>query len=352
MPSVTFSSTLFSGGTDIVKSGVKMWRFTGSGAYIEFTTKESEISLILGSNSDCSNALKIQLYKNGVYIKDIDIVNCKFGTGYDAFLWSAKNPFAGQTVTIRVTATASATEYVMVGGIDASLNELKYKTADYLAFHINNDADKIISSATGAQNYAIQEKTTGLFGGESHGGEYMSRRNVFCDDIMLEMVSGTYKVCSRLSIEQRSQVVWRDSNPAINLQVKSQIKMTSDGSQFIGDFIPSNLIATTAYFSMFTYQGTFDRVYIPKYVDTSVLDSPVQIQMPQASGFKAVNNVGSMVESSWSLIFKNNTKYAPYLQRKPQGNLYDKFYYGLAIPPDNGVKLEPLRFVSVRKYSI
>jgi hypothetical protein len=352
MPSVTFTSTLFSGGSTIFKNGVKMWRFTGSGAYIEFTTKESEISLLLGSNSDCSAALKIQLYKSGVYIKDLDLVNCKFGTGYDAFLWSAKNPFAGQTVTIRVTATASATEYVMVGGIDASLNELKYKTADYLAFHINNDADKIISSATGAQNYAIQEEKTGLFGGESHGGEYMARRNVFFDDIMSEMVSGTYSVCSRLSIEQLSQVVWGSFSPAVSLVVKSQIKLTSEGSQFIGDFTPYNLVATTAYFSMFAYQGTFDRVYIPKYVDTSVLNSPVQIQMPQASGFKAANNVGSMVECSWSLIFKNNTKYKPYLQRKPQDNLYDKFYYGLAIPPDNGVKLEPLRFVSVRTYSI
>lgn len=352
VPEVTFSSTLFSGGATVFKNGVKMWRFTGAGAYMEFQTSADELSLILGANSDCSAALKIQLYKDGVYIKDLDVVKCNIGYGYDAFLWSAKNPYAGQVVTVRLTATTSATEYVMVGGIDATLNSLKYSSADYIAFHINNDADKIISSATGAQNYAIQEKTTGLFGGESHGGEYVSRRNVRFDDTLMSLVTGTYFVCSRVSIEQRSQVVWKDTPPLINMEIKSQLTLTSEGSQFIGDFLPTNLIATTAYFSMFTYQGTYNRVYHPRYVDTSQVTVPTQIQMPQASGFKAMHPLGRMVECSWSMIYKNNPEYAPYLQRMPQGNPYDKFYYGVAIPPDGGVELEPLRFVTLRKYSL
>ncbi len=351
VPEVTFTSTLFDGGGNVFKNGVRMWRFQGAGAFMEFQTSESEISLLLGSNEQNSASLKIQLFLDGAYVKDLDVVKCSFGSEYDAFIWSAKNPYAGRKVTVRISATNGENEYVMVGGIDAAINELKYDSADHIAFHINNDPDKVISGATGAQNYAVQELSTGLFGGESHGGEYVSRRNVYFDSKLQVLKSGTFFVCSRVSVEQRSQVVWKDVDPVITMEVKSQIMMTSEGSQFVGDFIPKNVVATTAYFSMFTYQGTFNRVYIPRYVDTSQLTEPVQIQMPQASGFKAVNSVGAMVECSWSLIFKNNAKYKPYLQRKPQGNLYDKFYYGLAIPPDNGVKLSPLSFVSVRKYS-
>lgn len=336
------------GAASKIQNGFKFNQVAGNGHYLEYDVNEDaeEISILIAGSgsSDAAALLEIRDYA-GVVLKS-ESVNCKLAT-LDLFIYKTSHPKSGQPVKVRLTKTSGS--FLNVGGVNATFDGFISRDIDYISYYVNNDQDKQISSLSGAQNYAVQEHNSLLFGGESHGGESIISQDVYLDDDLYIPVTGSYKVCNSIKVVRETLIDWGSGNTC---NVKATITINGSGSEFVGNFDPSvGFLARTWYSPMITVNDSYKEMLMPTYYDaTGNVASDVAVPSINSQGFKARGPGGKIVSAEWSQVFKQNPNYNPYWSLKPSGSSSHKYYHGIAVNSSAGVSIDEFSYNCVRKY--
>ncbi|CAB5642857.1 hypothetical protein [Providencia rettgeri] len=251
------------------KNKVKFHQLQGSsGGYVEFetNTKNKDIGILYASTPTTENPLVVSIYAGDVLLQETEIVaTAGVGDTFETVLTYVNNPRPSSLIKIRIHNKSE--RYCYVAGINAEFDKDISDDIDSIYWSIfNTTSGKVIRpTQTGAMCYVFREESTGLFGGESHGGEVPSLQQFIVDNRERVLKSGEMFSCESFRVVQETQIKWNDT---AKINCFTEHRFNSDGThEFTGSFIPSpNFKASLAYCPMFTVDyDYFKKIKTPEF---------------------------------------------------------------------------------------
>ncbi|MEX0397290.1 hypothetical protein KDV94_15555 [Providencia rettgeri] len=249
---------------------------------------------------------------------------------------------------MRVKVIKGSDRFAYIAGINANFDNHVADDIDKLYWSIFNKTQLIRPTQTGAMCYVFKESTTGLFGGESHGGETPLLQKIYVDNVDVSLVNDTIFSCESFRVVQETKIDWNKEN---SIKCFTEHRFNGDGThEFIGSFLPSdNFYASAAYCPMLTVDSNyFRRVTFPEsikmdnYPDKSSVTFNYAINKFEIQGKDNAFTTGLVWSSSL-----NNNKISNLLV-KPYGDNSTKLYAGPVV--SEALLLKPFSIHQFRYY--
>ncbi|MFO4711773.1 hypothetical protein V5H05_09505 [Vibrio cholerae] len=306
------------------------------GSYVRFATKERKIRVLIAGTQTTSQSVEISLIGGSGNVYRTETINPRTsqsgGTGkFKLFIAEFENLSDLTTVQVKQT-DATAPAYVL--GVNAEFNDLTSYDIDTKVHQNYADVnDTFRANASGAMNYAIQEASTSLFGGESHGGETVLSASFMLDTINYFPESGDVKVCATLTINQETLIDWGDGKTVGVKQ--SQRYRNGAVTEFTASFKPSiGFKAKQFYVGMLTNNNHFTDVTFPivRNFPKGVVN---QVELPKSNYFEVVSESGIYHNGISFEDFTANSVSQNFYYANAFGPQHNKFYTGYVSRIDN-----------------
>lgn len=333
------------------KNSVKFHQIQGGGTgtlFVEFetNTKSNYINVLLAGTASTNSAIKAEVMLGDKILSTETVDSTTNSASLSTFIYQLKNPRPGESLKVRFTTTGNAWAYI--AGINAIFDTDISDDIDTINFAIYNKNYLIRPTQTGAMCYVFKEQESGLFGGESHGGETPSLQKVIVDNKEATLENNTMFSCESFRVIQETQIKWSETK---KIDCYTEHRFNSDGThEFIGSFVPTEgLKVSTAYCPMFTVNSTYYRkIKLPEFVNMSnfangaTVDIRYPINQFEIQGSDGLYTAGIM----WSSSLKNNGIQRVFVN--PYGDFSTKMYAGPAI--DKVITLDEFTIHQMRYY--
>ncbi|THB18702.1 hypothetical protein E6R27_21880, partial [Providencia sp. MGF014] len=254
------------------KNSVKFHQIQGGGTgtlFVEFetNTKSNYINVLLAGTASTNSAIKAEVMLGDKILSTETVDSTTNSASLSTFIYQLKNPRPGESLKVRFTTTGNAWAYI--AGINAIFDTDISDDIDTINYAIYNQKYLIRPTQTGAMCYVFKEQESGLFGGESHGGETPSLQKVIVDNKEATLENNTMFSCESFRVIQETQIKWSETK---KIDCYTEHRFNSDGThEFIGSFVPTEgLKVSTAYCPMFTVNSTYYRkIKLPEFVNMS-----------------------------------------------------------------------------------
>lgn len=333
------------------KNQVSFYQISGNeGEFVEFTTstKEKEINILFAATSTTDAVMTVEVYLGNTLIstEKINTLGTGEGSNFNTYIGSIRNPRPSSLVRVKVI--KGSDRFAYIAGINANFDNHVADDIDKLYWSIFNKTQLIRPTQTGAMCYVFKESTTGLFGGESHGGETPLLQKIYVDNVEAQLIAETVFSCESFRVVQETQIKW---NETTKIDCFTEHRFNGDGThEFIGSFLPSdNFYASAAYCPMLTVDSNyFRRVTFPEsikmdnYPDKSSVTFNYAINKFEIQGKDNAFTTGLVWSSSL-----NNNKISNLLV-KPYGDNSTKLYAGPVV--SETLLLKPFSIHQFRYY--
>lgn len=333
------------------KNSVKFYQVQGGGAgslFIEFetNTRLNNINVLIAGTETTNSSIKAEI-RIGDKVLSTETINSTTGSSVlTTFIHQIKNPRPGENIKVRFTTTGNSWAYI--AGINAIFDTDISDDIDTINFAIYNQNYLVRPTQTGAMCYVFKELGSGLFGGESHGGETPSLQKFIVNNKESSLTTGEMFSCESFRVIQETQIKWSDTK---KIDCFTEHKFNGDGThEFTGSFAPTEgFEVSLAYCPMFTVNsGYFRRIKVPEFVkldslvDGAVVDIKYPVNQFEMQGADGLYTAGIM----WSSSLKNNGLQRTFVN--PYGDSSTKMYAGPAI--DKVINLEKFTIHQMRYY--
>ncbi|MFH6839123.1 hypothetical protein [Providencia sp. 2024EL-00732] len=333
------------------KNSVKFHQVQGGGAgslFIEFetNTRLNNINVLLAGTKTTNSSIKAEIRIGDKVLSTETIDSTTDSPVLATFIHQIKNPRPGENIKVRFTTTGNAWAYI--AGINAIFDTDISDDIDTINFAIYNQNYLVRPTQTGAMCYVFKELDSGLFGGESHGGETPSLQKFIVNNKEASLTTGKMFSCESFRVIQETQIKWSDTK---KIDCFTEHKFNGDGThEFTGSFAPTEgFEVSLAYCPMFTVNsGYFRRIKVPEFVkldslvDGAVVDIKYPVNQFEMQGADGLYTAGIM----WSSSLKNNGLQRTFVN--PYGDSSTKMYAGPAI--DKVINLEKFTIHQMRYY--
>lgn len=316
--------------------------------FVEFTTntKSNFVNILFASSKNSNKNTKIEVMFGDKVLLTENVDLSSDNEGFDTFIYQVKNPRIGKNLRVRISTTGTAWAYV--AGINANFDTEVSDDIDTIKFSIYNQNYLIRPTQTGAMCYVFKELESGLFGGESHGGESPKSQRIIVDNREKSISDNTVFSCESFSILQESEIKWSESK---KIYCVTEHRFNSDGThEFIGSFTPSdNLNLSIGYCPMFTVNSQyFRRIKSPEYINIDDKNNGEFIDIRYPINNFEIQGADGLYTSgiSWSSSLKNNGIQRVFIN--PYGDSSTKMYAGPAI--DRTITAEKFTIHQMRYY--
>lgn len=199
---------------------------------------------------------------------------------------------------------------------------------DFLGGFVTWGGDEKYTSGEGANDYAILDDDSGLFGGSFHGGETLSEETYIIDGVNTPLQAAPI-LGTNIQIEQSTSIDWSGSGGGA-IAVRSSHNFDKDGGYSLNAVFSGGVRSGTFYCAMHTTPETYNEIVFPVVRDIS----------GESDGFKVVRRTDTIVQqdgvtknkiyNKTLLVDDRGNAYGGPTIRKVSG-AYNKFYYGPAI---------------------
>lgn len=225
--------------------------------------------------------------------------------------------------TVRVTAPSGGTVNVFGANYEDIRDAGRY---DFTGGFVTWGGDEKWTSGEGANDYAILDADSGLFGGSFHGGETLSEESYIVDGQEVSL-QGAPIIGQQIRIRQRTEIDWGNGS-LVNSD--SEHSFDRDGGYRLDIAFTGDVRSSTFYSAMHTTPESYTHVTFPDFADLAA----------QPDGFHAFRRTDTIVQrdpstsrqirTRVSLVDDRGNVYGGPAVRKVTGS-YNKFYYGPAI---------------------
>lgn len=330
---------------------VDFYQLQTAGSFVEFTTKtkDKEIGILFAASTRTENPLNIKIYSGSTVLSSEKIVGVAGAPGVlETFVSNIRNPRPGSEIKVRIY--SNSVDWSYVAGINANFDTTVSDDIDKLYWSIfNTSSDKVIRpTQTGAMCYVFREESTGLFGGESHGGEVPSLQQFIVDNRERVLKSGEMFSCESFRVVQETQIKW---NETTKIDCFTEHRFNSDGThEFTGSFVPTeNFKASLAYCPMFTVgYEYFKKITMPEFYNLSKYPAGSMIEFQYPVNSYEMQSSDNLYTAGivWGVSLKNTD--VSNVLIKPYTDSSTKFYAG----PSTGkvINLEKFTIHQMRYY--
>lgn len=354
--------TLSNPGSGNQERNVKYRQTDQPAAFYEYDIQEpsDKIGILLRtSTSGCSDILAEVIDSEG------NVVNQRSFSSVAATSNNLKVVYIetyvyGEDVTLRLTQNTGSAAFMSIVGVGCILdNEVTAANIDYVTFSaFTTGNNKVRSFFSGAMDYAIMESNLLKFGGESHGGEIMSKQELYADGELFTPVNGSVFATRELRVDQESRTTFPSS---AYFDTHSQHRFYSYPAAH--DFSAAHnfsegFMARIAYGPMVTTHSQMDKMMLPEVIDASVdgfsgVDE--RYEFGKTEYVRLESSVNPFVNEMWMSSYDGNYNEAtPWWKIGRNANDSRKFYYGPVSSSSCGEKdmsKQPYATKSVRIYN-
>ncbi|QIQ61330.1 hypothetical protein V039C_0052 [Vibrio phage V039C] len=331
-------------------------------AFYEYEIKEpsEKIGILLRtSTSGCSDILAEVIDSEGNVTNQKSFSNVASVSNNLKVVYIDSCVF-GEDVTLRLTQNTASTAFMSIAGVGCIVdNEVTASNIDYVTYSAYTTGDnKVRSFFSGAMDYAIMESNLLKFGGESHGGEIMSKQEIYVDGDLFTPVNGNILATRELRIEQASRTTF-PSSAYFDTQSRHKFYSYPAAHDFSAshDF-SDGFMARIAYGPMVTTHSQMDKMILPEVIDASAdgfSGSDERYEFGKTEYVRLESSVNPFVNEMWLSSYDGNyNESTPWWKIGKNANDLRKFYYGPVSSSSCGEKdlsKQPYATRSVRIYN-
>lgn len=312
---------------------IPFYQFPGAGA-LEFNVgnranNEKEISIIYAGGTN-TQQITISLLVNDVVVSSSTHQTAlSGGSPLTSAVIELKNPSykTGRDLKIKIEGS-DPSKYFYVAGICSNIDDVG-PICDTMSLGANavtsNDVRPVQS---GAMCYVFRESETGLFGGESHGGETVLASAWRSESLGFTPVVGDFVFSKKISVAQSTFIQWPNGK-TISCRTIHTIENNCK-TKFYGNFAPSaGFYADLSYVPMLTLSSiNWRRLIFPTYFDANQLPDPQVFSTDKCINSLVMQSVDNdkFAGVTFSSSMYESDKMMGYI--KPYGGSDTKLYAG------------------------
>jgi hypothetical protein len=351
---------------DVKPNDIKIDSYSSQGDWAEYESVcYDEIGIVFQYTTSGTLDAHIEIFdKDGGKIFDQGDISLKSSTyNQEVFVHRVPNPRPNELVTVRITnrTAVGGSNFMRVGGIGAMVeNGVSAETIDNIIYSAFTTGDeKVRSFFNGAMCYAIQDDQLEKFGGESHGGEIMSKQEIRIDGELYTPVLNEIKVCSELRVDQESVTTF-PSTEFFNTSSKHRFYSYPAAHDYSASHSFSDgFVAQIAYGPMLVSHSQMDTMMLPERIDAfnDGFDAAGEqrYELGKSEYVRLESSVNPFINEMWHSSYDGQyNESTPWWKIGVNANDARKWYYGPVSSTSIGSKnmgRQPYSTRSVRVYN-